>query len=145
LSISIIRQLVPGVEKSVIRTPFAAGELGAPQYKPWLDKTDVHDVFFALTHGYGPRGVEFSDTPQGGWFYPASGKAHISDAIEKNPSVVEAPNMTNFLLSQTWTRMGEDARANCCRILNCGLGLPGRDAVPGMQRLEARCIHVVQQ
>jgi acetoin utilization deacetylase AcuC-like enzyme len=133
----IIRQLVPGVEKSVIRTPFAVGELGAPRYRPWLDETDVHDVFFASTHGYGPRGLEFADTPQGGWFYPASGKGHISDAI-KNPSVVEAPNMTDFLSSQTWTRMGEDARANCCRILNCGLGLPGRDAVPGMQRLEVR-------
>merc|ERR1712194_837091 len=27
---------------------------------------------------------------------------------------------------------------NCCKILNCGLGLPTRDAVPGMQRLEVR-------
>jgi len=133
----IIRQLVPNVEKTVIRTPFAVGELGAPRYRPWLDETDIHDVFFASTHGYGPRGLEFAETPSGGWFYPASGKTHTSDAI-KNPSIVESPNMTDFLLSQTWTRMGEDSRGNCCKILNCGLGLPMRDAIPGMQRLEVR-------
>jgi hypothetical protein len=102
-----------------------------------LDETDVHDIFFASTHGYGTRGPEFADSPQGGWFYPASGKTHTSDAI-KNPSMVEAPNLTDFLLSQTWTRMGEDARSNCCKILNCGLGIPGREAVPGTQRLELR-------
>lgn len=133
----IIRQLVPSVEKSVVKTPFAVGEFGAPRYRPWLDETDVHNVFFASAHGYGPRGLEFVDTPQAGWFYPASGQSHVSDAI-KNPSMVETPNMTEFLLSQTWTRMGDDAKANCCKILNCGLGLPGRDAIPGMQRLEVR-------
>jgi hypothetical protein len=133
----IIRQLVPNVEKTVIRTPFAVGELGAPRYRPWLDETDVHNVFFASTHGYGPRGLEFAEAPTGGWFYPASGKTNTSDAI-KNPSMVESPNLTDFLLSQTWTRMGEDARSNCCKILNCGLGLPGPDAIPGMQRLELR-------
>lgn len=133
----IIRQLVPAVEKTVVRTPFAVGELGAPRYRPWLDETDIHNVFFASTHGYGPRGLEFADTPQGGWFYPASGKTFTSDAI-KNPAMVEAPNLTDFLLSQTWTRMGEEVKSNCCKILNCGLGLPGRDAIPGMQRLEVR-------
>jgi acetoin utilization deacetylase AcuC-like enzyme len=133
----IIRQLVPTVEKSIVRTPFAVGELGVPRYRPWLDETDVHNVFFASTHGYGPRGIEFADTPQGGWFYPASGETHTSDSI-KNPAVVETPNMTDFLLSQTWTRMGEDALNNCCKILNCGLGLPAHDAIPGMQRLEVR-------
>eukprot|EP00536_Pseudo-nitzschia_multiseries_P008862 jgi/Psemu1/257624/estExt_Genewise1Plus.C_2340034 len=45
------------------------------------------NVFFASTHGYGPR---------------------------------------------------DDAKGNCCKIINCGLGLPTRDAVPGMQRLEVR-------
>merc|ERR1712232_764764 len=42
------------------------------------------------------------------------------------------------MLSQTWTRMGEESRLNCCKIINCGLSLPARDAVPGMQRLELR-------
>lgn len=133
----IIRQLLPTVEKTVIRTPFAVGELGAPRYRPWLDETDVENVFFASAHGYGPRGIEFTDTPQAGWFYPASGETQTSDSI-KNPSMVESPNLSDFLLSQTWTRMGEETRANCCKILNCGLGLPSRDAVPGMQRLEVR-------
>lgn len=133
----IIRQLVPAVEKTIVRTPFAVGELGAPRYRPWLDESDVHNVFFASTHGFGPRGVEFADTPQAGWFYPASGKAGTSDAI-KNPSMVEIPNLGDFLLSQTWTRMGEEAKSNCCKIINCGLGLPGRDSIPGTQRLEVR-------
>mmetsp|Transcript_17698 Transcript_17698/g.40609 ORF Transcript_17698/g.40609 Transcript_17698/m.40609 type:complete len:883 (-) Transcript_17698:575-3223(-) len=133
----IVRQLVPTVEKSTIRTPFAVGELATQRYRPWLDETDINNVFFASTHGYGPRGLEFANTPSCGWFYPASGKSQISDAIN-NPSVVESPNFTDFLLSQTWTRMGEDAKGNCCKIINCGLGLPTRDAVPGMQRLEVR-------
>eukprot|EP00934_Nitzschia_sp_Nitz4_P003996 Nitzschia sp. Nitz4//scaffold303_size22340//5713//8899//NITZ4_008566-RA/size22340-snap-gene-0.23-mRNA-1//-1//CDS//3329547054//3986//frame0 len=134
----IIRQLVPAVDKAVVRTPFAVGELGAPRYRPWLDETDVHNVFFASTHGYGPRGLEeFGETPQGGWFYPASGKAWVSEAIQ-NPSMVESPNLTDFLLSQTWTRMGDDAKSNCCKIMNCALSLPTRDSIPGMQRLEVR-------
>jgi hypothetical protein len=133
----IIRQLVPTVEKATIRTPFAVGELATQRYRPWLDETDINNVFFCSTHGYGPRGIEFVNTPSGGWFYPASGKSQISDSIS-NPSIVESPNLTDFLLSQTWTRMGEDSKTNCCKILNCGLGLPTRDAVPGMQRLEVR-------
>ncbi|CAJ1953488.1 unnamed protein product [Cylindrotheca closterium] len=133
----IIRQLVPTVEKSIIRTPFAIGELGVKNYRPWLDETDVHNVFFASAHGYGPRGIEFADTPQAGWFYPASGKTVMTDNV-KDPSSVETPNLTDFLLSQTWTRMGAEAQGNCCKIINCGLGLPTRDAVPGMQRLEVR-------
>mmetsp|Transcript_25357 Transcript_25357/g.59349 ORF Transcript_25357/g.59349 Transcript_25357/m.59349 type:complete len:1036 (+) Transcript_25357:173-3280(+) len=133
----IIRQLVPTVEKSTIRTPFAVGELATQRYRPWLDETDIDNVFFSSIHGYGPRGIEFANTPSGGWFYPASGKSQISDSIS-NPSMVESPNLTDFLLSQTWTRIGEDAKANCCKILNCGLGLPTRDTVPGMQRLEVR-------
>jgi len=133
----IIRQLVPTVEKTTIRTPFAVGELATQRYRPWLDETDINNVFFCSTHGYGPRGIEFVNTPSGGWFYPASGKSQISDSIS-NPSIVESPNLTDFLLSQTWARMGEDSKTNCCKILNCGLGLPTRDAVPGMQRLEVR-------
>lgn len=75
--------------------------------------------------------------PLGGWFYPGSGETHVSDAI-LNPSVVETPSLTDFILSQSWTRMGEDSRANCCRIINCGLDLPRPDAIPMMQRLEFR-------
>merc|ERR1712238_162146 len=133
----IIRQLVPTVEKQRIRTPFVTGDMATQRYRPWLDETDIDNVFFASTHGYGPRALEFVNTPSGGWFYPASGKSQISDAIN-NPSAVETPNLTDFLLSQTWTQMGDDARGNCCKILNCGLSLPSGDAIPGMQRLEVR-------
>lgn len=55
----IIRQLVPAIETTVIRTPFAEGQLQQQRYRPWLDETDVNDVFFASTHGYGPRTLEF--------------------------------------------------------------------------------------
>lgn len=134
----IIRQLVPSVERGVVKVPFAFGELESHRYRPWLDETDINDVFFASTHGYGPRGVEFSDIPQQtGWFYPASGKSQVTDALV-NPSIIEKPNLNDFMLSQTWARMGEESRFNCCKILNCGLGLPTRDAIPGMQRLELR-------
>lgn len=74
---------------------------------------------------------------QGGWFYPASGETHTADAI-KNPSVVETPNLADFILSQSWTRMGDDSRANCCKIMNCGFSLPRPGSIPGMQRLELR-------
>jgi acetoin utilization deacetylase AcuC-like enzyme/ankyrin repeat protein len=134
----VIRQLVPNVETTIIRTPFSEGTLNQPRYRPWLDETDVNDVFFASTHGYGPRTLEYGVTPpQGGWFYPASGPTHTSDAI-LNPHAVETPNLSDFILSQSWTRLGEDSRANCCKIIDCGLSLPEPDAIPGMQRLELR-------
>ena len=60
----IIRQLVPTVEKAAIRAPFAGGELTSHRYRPWLDESDVNDVFFASIHGYGPRGVDFSGENQ---------------------------------------------------------------------------------
>lgn len=134
----IIRQLYPGIDKASIRTPFAVGELVSARYRPWLDETDCENVFFASTHGYGSRGQEMAEHqgPQS-WFYPASGKTHTSDAI-RNPNSVDTPNQSAFILSQTWTRMGDDTKANCCKIINCGLGLPSKEALPGMQRLELR-------
>lgn len=56
----IVRQLVPTVEKAVVRAPFAFGELTSHRYRPWLDETDINDVFFASTHGFGPRGADFA-------------------------------------------------------------------------------------
>mmetsp|Transcript_14423 Transcript_14423/g.34535 ORF Transcript_14423/g.34535 Transcript_14423/m.34535 type:complete len:1050 (+) Transcript_14423:93-3242(+) len=132
----IVRQLVPNTERAAIRTPFAVGALHIPRYKPWLNEDDVHDVFFSSTHGYGPRDIRFSDQ-QGGWFYPASGKSRTTDAIN-SPSSIENPSLTDFLLSQTWTRMGDDSRSNCCKIINVGLDLPRPSDVPGMQRVEFR-------
>jgi len=136
----IVRQLVPNVERAAIRTPFASGMIQTPTYRPWLDENDIHDVFFASTHGYGPRDLRFADhlnPAQGGWFYPASGKTRTTDAI-LSPSNIEHPNLTDFLHSQTWTRMGEDNRSNCCKIINIGLDLPRPHDVPGMQRVELR-------
>lgn len=34
--------------------------------------------------------------------------------------------------------MGEEARTNCCKIINCGLEIPGPNDIPGMQRVELR-------
>lgn len=132
----VIRQLVPNTERTPFRTPYALGELSHSTYRPWLDETDIQNVFFASTHGYGNRGFD-----QPGWFYPASGKTHISDAIA-HPAIVESPNLTDFILSQTWARMGEDSKSNCCKIINVGLDLPEQDADPQSrsmkQRLELR-------
>jgi acetoin utilization deacetylase AcuC-like enzyme/ankyrin repeat protein len=124
----IIRQLVPTNEKAAIRTPFASGELTTSNYRPWLDETDIQNVFFASTHGYGHRGYD-----QPGWFYPASGKTHTSEAIA-HPAMVENPNLTDFLLSQTWARMGDDSKMNCCKIINIGLELPAPDEGDPMSR-----------
>jgi acetoin utilization deacetylase AcuC-like enzyme len=133
---AIIRNLVPSVEKGTIHTPFAFGDLSTTCYRPWLDETDIKNVFFASTHGYGNRGYD-----QPGWFYPASGKTHTSEAIS-HPAMVEDPNLGDFILSQTWTRMGEESVLNCCKIINVGLALPEPDADPHArsmrQRLELR-------
>ena len=132
----IIRQLVPNTEKSVFKTPFAMGELSTSTYRPWLDETDIQNVFFASTHGYGNRGFE-----QPGWFYPASGRTHTSDALA-HPAMVENPGVADFLLSQTWARMGDDAKTNSCKIIDVGLDLPENDsdqqARNMRQRLELR-------
>lgn len=136
----IIRQLSPNIEKANVRMSFASGTFETPRYKPWLDETDIDNVFFASAHGYGPRGRSESDfddfDPQvNGWFYPASGKSYISESFR---SSVEAPDTNEFILSQTWTRMGEEMRMNCCKIINVGLGLPKAGDIPGMQRVDVR-------
>jgi hypothetical protein len=132
----IIRNLVPSIEKSIFRAPFAVGELSTSRYRPWLDETDIQNVFFSSTHGYGHRGYEGV-----GWFYPASGKTHISEAIA-HPAMVETPGLGVFLLSQTWARMGEDSKTNCCKIINVGFPLPNPELDPiqrnTKQRLELR-------
>jgi acetoin utilization deacetylase AcuC-like enzyme len=129
---AIIRQLVPQTEKSTIRTPFAFGEISSSTYKPWLDETDIQNVFFASTHGYGNRGHD-----QPGWFYPASGKSQVSESI-LHPSMVESPNAADFILSQTWTRMGEESKANCCKIINVGLALPDAALDPQGRSMQQR-------
>jgi acetoin utilization deacetylase AcuC-like enzyme len=118
---AVIRSLLPQIEKGMIRTPFATGEISTSSYRPWLDETDIQDVFFASTHGYGNRGFD-----QPGWFYPGSGKTHFSDAVTK-PAFVETPNTAEFILSQTWARMGEESIMNCCKVINVGLDLPEPD------------------
>lgn len=132
----IIRQLIPTTERSTFRTPFAVGEISTSTYRPWLDESDIHNVFFSSTHGYGNRGYD-----QPGWFYPASGKSNISDALA-HPAMVENPSLSDFLLSQTWARMGEESRTNCCKIINIGMSLPDDDSDPQArnmkQRLEVR-------
>lgn len=136
----IVRQLTPNVEQHMIRTPFAVGGLSTSSYKPWLDETDVNDVFFASTHGYGPRDRQIHPgAAQGGWFYPASGKTYKSKSIS-SPSDVETPNLSEFLMSQTWSRLGDEYRLNCCKIIDIGLSLPAKDDSynHGLQRLELR-------
>ena len=136
----IIRQLSPNIEKANVRMSFASGTFETPRYKPWLDETDIDNVFFASAHGYGPRcrpetDFELLEPHLNGWFYPASGKSYISESLRTS---VDSPDLNEFLLSQTWTRMGEENRMNCCKIINVGLGLPKPGDIPGMQRVEVR-------
>lgn len=131
----IVKNLIPNTERATIRTPFAVGALQVPKYRPWLNEDDVHDVFFASCHGFGPRDLRYGE--ESGWFYPASGQSRTTDAID-NPAGVESPSLGDFLLSQTWTRMGEESRSNCCKIINVGLELPTANDIPGMQRVDVR-------
>jgi len=135
----IVRQLVPNIQTSSLRTPYAVGSLHTSRYKPWLDEDDIHDIFFASTHGYGPRELCFSyhPQPQGGWFYPASGKSHISEAV-RDSSADKQRSLSDFLSSQSWARMGDDACMNSCKIINVGLDLPHPYDVPGTQRVDLR-------
>ena len=135
----IIRQLTPVIEHAMIRTPFAVGGLHSPTYKPWLDENDINEVFFASTHGYGPRDTELLPGIKGGWFYPASGGTYKSKSLTYPPEV-EIPNLSDFLMSQTWARLGEDYRNNCCKIMDIGFSLPLKDDTynHGLQRLELR-------
>ena len=135
----IIRQLTPNVEHAVIRTPFAVGGLQTSSYKPWLDESDVKEVFFASTHGYGPRDRQLPPGTAGGWFYPASGKSYKSKSLS-SPSDIDIPVPSDFLLSQTWARLGDNYRNNCCKIIDIGLSLPLKDDTynHGLQRLELR-------
>jgi len=133
----IVRQLVPGVEFGSIRTPFAHGALQVSRYRPWLDEDDVRNVFFASTHGYGPRDSKLHETSRGGWFYPASGASHVTESV-RNPNGVEYPSLTAFLQTQTWTRMGDEVLNNCCKIIDIGLQLPDHAETPGMQRVDLR-------
>lgn len=136
----IVRQLTPNVEHAIIRTPFAVGGLHASTYKPWLDECDVNEVFFASTHGYGPRDRQLIPGAfQGGWFYPASGKTYKSKSLIA-PLDPELPNVSDFIVSQTWARLGDDYRNNCCKIIDIGLSLPCKDDTynHGLQRLELR-------
>jgi acetoin utilization deacetylase AcuC-like enzyme/ankyrin repeat protein len=136
----IVRQLTPNIEHAIIRTPFAVGGIQTSTYKPWLDESDVNEVFFASTHGYGPRDskVPLGGIP-GGWFYPASGKTYKSKSLTDSQDL-ETPNLSDFLMSQTWARLGEDYRNNCCKIIDIGLSLPAKDDTynHGLQRLELR-------
>lgn len=136
---AIVRNLTPNVEKAAIRLPFAIGQMETPRYRPWLDETDINNVFFASTHGYGPRENRMDNIQpmQGGWFYPASGRTVTTNAI-LSPSSIENPSLNDFLLSQTWTRMGDESVLNCCKVINVGLSLPNANDIPGMQRIEVR-------
>lgn len=136
----IVRHLTPNVEHAMIRTPFAVGGLHSSTYKPWLNENDINEVFFASTHGYGPRDRQLlPGAIQGGWFYPASGKTYKSKSLTP-PMDLEMPNLSDFLTSQTWARLGDDYRNNCCKIIDIGLSLPFKDDSynHGLQRLELR-------
>jgi len=131
----IIRSLIPNLETSRISTQFVSGVLQTSNYRPWLNEDDIQNVFFASTHGYGPR-ENFPLSQQGGWFYPASGKTLITEAIQDGSFT--KMNVQEFLLTQTWTRMGQDARTNCCKIIDVGLQLPQPNDIAGQQRIQVR-------
>jgi len=135
---AVVRNLVPSMDKATISLPFAVGQMETPQYRPWLDETDVDNVFFASAHGYGPRTLRQHDMePHPGWFYPSSGRSYASQNV-RSPSSVLKPSVEDFIFTQSWARLGDEARMNCCKIINVGLNLPHPGETPGMQRVQTR-------
>jgi acetoin utilization deacetylase AcuC-like enzyme/ankyrin repeat protein len=134
---AVIRNLVPGIDTATVRLPFANGTMETPRYRPWLDESDVENVFFASAHGYGPRQLAHQMGPHPGWFYPSSGRSFVAPSID-SPNNVETPPLEEFIMTQSWARMGEESRINCCKVINVGLNLPVPGEAPGMQRVETR-------
>jgi Deacetylases, including yeast histone deacetylase and acetoin utilization protein len=132
---AVIRNLVPTMDKATIRLPFALGSIEVPRYRPWLDETDIENVFFASAHGYGPRQLVHHMGPHPGWFYPSSGRSFTSPSVV---SSVETPSIEEFIMTQSWIRLGEEARMHCTKVINIGLSLPVPGEIPGMQRVETR-------
>ena len=133
-----VRSLLPSVVTTTYSTPFTEVRTEDKTYKPWLDETDADNVFFASAHGYGPRDYRIPANV-GGWFYPASGETHET-ASATNPEVSCKPTNRpeDFILTRTWANASRSLARECCKIVNCGLSLPGPNAVPGMQRVEMR-------
>ena len=134
---AVIRNLVPSIDRATVRLPFAVGNMETPRYRPWLDESDVENVFFASAHGYGPRQLAHQMGPHPGWFYPSSGRSFVAPSID-SPNDVETPSLGDFIMTQSWARMGEESRMNCCKVINVGLNLPVPGETPGMQRVETR-------
>jgi len=134
---AVVRNLVPSMDRATIRLPFALGTMETPRYRPWLDETDVENVFFASAHGYGPRQLVHHMGPHPGWFYPSSGRSFVAPSVQ-SPSTAEMPSVEDFIMTQSWARMGDEARMNCCKVINVGLNLPVPGETPGMQRVETR-------
>ena len=115
--------------------PFSAiATMTKATYAPWLNENDADEIFFASTHGYGSREDCAYGVPQG-WFYPASGASFMSSSLSTNDET--KPPLSDFLQSQTWTRISEEQRRNCCKIINCGLSRKEEYGVEcnAMQRL----------
>jgi acetoin utilization deacetylase AcuC-like enzyme/ankyrin repeat protein len=134
---AVIRNLVPSMDRATIRLPFALGTMETPRYRPWLDETDVENVFFASAHGYGPRQLVHQMGPHPGWFYPSSGRSFVAPSVH-SPGTTEIPSVEDFIMTQSWAQMGEESRNNCCKVINVGLNLPVPGETPGMQRVETR-------
>ncbi len=99
----MFQQLVLGIEMGTIQTPFAHGALQTSRYRTWLDEDDIKNVFFASTHGYGPRDLKQQEETGrgGGWFYPASGASYVAEAV-RNPNGLEHPSLSSFIQTQTY-------------------------------------------
>ena len=52
--------------------------------------------------------------------------------------MVEQPSLAEFLSSQTWARMGDESKFNCCKIIDIGLDLPDQGSDPQTRNIKQR-------
>ncbi|MEW5318555.1 MAG: hypothetical protein WDW38_009769 [Sanguina aurantia] len=84
---AVVMNTVPSTQRVAFSTPFAAGGMEFPTYKPWLGVEDASNIFFASVQGYGRRTPNSSS-----WFYPGSGAT--ADSIPAPPHTTSASSAT---------------------------------------------------
>ena len=97
----IILHLRPETQNVPFETPYGRGSMEVDKYKPWLNESDMDNVFFASVHGYGRKdpAEEFDPEMQAYWFYPGSGETcgptHTCHAPPTNRADANDPLIVN--------------------------------------------------
>ena len=145
----VIRNLVPTQEEhGVASLPFCTASFKTDKYRPWLNEEDADNVFFVSTHGFGRKATEGSSTAPQPWFYPGSGPSCDCGNVRPpggeeggafSSSSAAKPLVGFALVGGAFSAAAvPDEVPGEPKVMNIGLGLLGKDAVPGQARLQWR-------